>query len=784
MHPALRALSFLLGLTAAVGQAQSGALAGRVTDADGAPLPGANVQVLGTALGAATDADGRFAIEAVPAGTYRLRASSVGYAPAEAAVTVVPGRRAEVGFVLLDATVEAGAVLVRAAPTATKSDAPVRLIPQAVAVVPAPVLDAQAAGDVSEALRNVSGVAVADRTEPFARFTLRGFPADGTGTFRRNGVEVAHYHDGLNANVERVEVLKGPASVLYGRIEPGGVVNLVTKRPLGERRAEATAALGAFGEARAEADLTGPLGPVRYRVISSAEQRGSWRGGVEEDAVFVSSALAGAPSARLAWRVEGEVERATAVLDPGLALAGATIPDDFDGAPFFGEAEADYGWRSAFALATLDAQLTEAWSLRATASAGRYTYDRGRIVLDSLRADGLVARSFRREVSRYRYLQSETALSGDLATGPVRHRVALGLELNRLAIDVTGTAPLREAEGAVSFAAIAPVSLADPQPTGLPGADDQVEYLSVDGSGINAGLYAQERATVPLGGGRLHAVLAGRLSRVTVGATWFALAETPDTPAGVNERDVAVTAFTPGGGLIYEPAEALALYVSGGRSFNPVFQQVDAEGHPFEPTLGAQVEAGAKADLLGGRLAATLAAYRLTKRNAITREPGGFYVQTGAQRSRGVEVDLLGTPTEAVTVAASYAFTDAVVIEDALYPAGARLPGAPRHSGSVWARWSARGGALAGLDLSGGVFAVGPRFGSLANEVEAPGYAVVDLGAAYTVRPGLRVQAVVTNALDARYVVSAERGGGEEAPLVVAWPGAPRGFRLRVTTRL
>nr|AWJ66350.1 ferrichrome-iron receptor [uncultured bacterium] len=762
--------------------AQDGTIAGRVTDPDGLPLPGANVQVVETTLGAATDPDGFFVIDAVPVGTYRLRATSVGYRADEQTVTVSPGRQSAVAFVLQARAVEAGSVLVRATPTATKSDAPVRIIPQAVAIVPRAVLEAQGASDATEALRNVAGVAVADRTEPFARFTLRGFPTDGTGTFRRNGVEFAHYNDGFNANVERVEVLKGPASVLYGRIEPGGVINLVTKRPLAERQAEAEAVLGLFGEAYAEADWTGPMGPLRYRVISSAERTGSWRDGVEEDAVFVSSALAGVPSGRIAWRVEGEVERASAVLDPGLALGGTTVPDGFNRAPFFGEPEADYGWDSAFALATLDAHVAEAWSLRATASVGRYRYDRGLMELDSLRQDGLVARSFRREVTRYRYLQSETTLSGGFRTGAVAHRLHVGLDLNRLAIGVVGTAPLREVDDELTFAAIAPVALDDPQPTGLPPTADQIEYLNVDGSGINAGLYAQERATVTLGTGRLHALVAGRVSRVTVGATWFALAQTEDTPAGLNVRDIAVTAFTPSGGVVYEPSQTLALYVSGGRSFNPIFNQVDEDGEPFEPTEGEQIEAGIKAERRG--LSATLAVYHLTKRNAITREPDGFYIQTGAQRSRGLEVDVLGALRPGLTVAAQYAFTDAIVTDDALYAEGTRLPGAPRHSGSLWASVSAPDGAFRGLELSGGVFAVGPRFGALANDVEAPGYAVVDLGMTYAVRPGLTVHLVVSNVFDARYVVSAERRGGLEAPLVVAWPGAPRGARVRVTTRL
>ena len=793
MRAALLACALLLGAAGAV--AQPGTLAGRVTATDGAAaLAGASVRLRGTALGTAADSDGRFEITGIPGGDYEVVVSSVGFRTATRTIAVPTGGRAEIEVALEEEPLAAGEVVVaaRRAQTATKSDAPVLLIPQSVVVVPAAVLEAQGARDVGRALRNVSGVAVASREQPFAELVLRGFKADPSGSFRRNGVEVAHYHDALRANVERVEVLKGPASVLYGRIEPGGVVNFVTAHPLAARRYEAEGEGGSYGTARARTDATGPVPfarDVRYRLIGSIERAGSFRDEVASSSAFAAPVLAGGLGRRVTWTVEGEVERAEAVMDPGIVVADSTLPDAFERAPFYGEPEATHLFRTLFGMSTVEVALGRGWGLRQTASAGRYTRDRPLVRIDSLLVEGRVARSFRREVSRYRYLQAESVVAGRLRTGALDHHLALGVEVNRLGIALSGEAPLVSEGDTVRFAALAPVPIDAPTSTGLPPAAERVEYVRADGVGWNVGAYAQHRLTAPLprtlGGGQAHLVLAGRLSRVTAEAEWFALARTEDTPAGLNRREVAVTALTPSVGIVVEPRPGVSLYASYVRSFNPIFQQVDAQGRPFEPTRGEQVEAGAKAELLGGRLTATLAAFHLVKRGALSREPGGFYVQTGAQRSRGVEADVLGEPLPGLTVVGALTLLDAVVTEDEVIAAGNRLPGAARVSGRLWTEYRLQEGLLAGLALSGGVYALGSRFGTLRNDLEVPGYAIVDFGLAYAAGERAHLRLSVENALDADYVVSAARlpETGESPPLVNGWPGVPRTIRLTATVR-
>jgi iron complex outermembrane recepter protein len=263
-------------------------------------------------------------------------------------------------------------------------------------------------------------------------------------------------------------------------------------------------------------------------------------------------------------------------------------------------------------------------------------------------------------------------------------------------------------------------------------------------------------------------------------AEWYALAATPDTPAGLNERRVTVSALTPSGALLLEPARGISLYASYGTSFNPIFQQVDADGQPFEPTRGEQVEAGLKAER--GPLAVTLAAFSLHKRGALSTSPEGFYVQTGGQRSRGIELDLSASTTS-LSVLAAYTVLDARVTADEVVPVGNRLPAAPRHAGRVWGSYDFSPGARRGMSLSLGVQGVGERYGTLGNELRLPAYVLVDAGTTLRASPRLAFQLTGENLLDARYFIRAvPRMAG--APLVVGWPGAPRALTLRLRVDL
>ncbi|WP_420454670.1 TonB-dependent receptor domain-containing protein [Rubrivirga sp.] len=775
------ALAVALALAASA-EAQDSRIEGTVADAETAePVAGASVLATagGWRGGRATGADGRFVLDGVPTGRVALRVTAVGYAPLDTAL-VVAGPTT-LALRLRPATTTATEVVVQArrSATATRADAPVLLVPQAVSVLPAGVLDAQAARDLPDALRNVPGVSMRGVGEPGALPVLRGFRTDQTGGgVRRNGVEVPYLADGLRANVARVEVLRGPASVLYGRLEPGGVVNVITEVPQLRRHAEVAASGGTLGGGRLAVDVGGPVGAAATRLNASAEREAWGRGEAVRSALFVAPAARWRPSGRWVLDFDAEAVASETTIDPGLAALG-TDTDALDDTPrdrFFGEPTAVHRWRSVGVFGTSAWAAAPRADVRSTVSLARYDLGRDALDLDSLVTVGApaVARSLRREGLGFTYLKGATFADLRLETGPVAHTVTVGAEAIRAWAQADGTAPLPATAGGLRFGLVDPVALDAPRPTGLNA--DEVDYLDATVRGLDAGVFVQDRATVRLGRATVHAVAAARLSHVRFGATIRALADTPDAPAGIGERSAQVTAVTPSAGLVVEPRPGLALYVSSGTSFNPIVERVDRNGEPFRPTRGVQVEGGAKLDARW--LAASAAAFWIRKDDALTVGPGGFSDQTGRQRSRGVEVEARAQGAGLVGLA-TYTLLDAEVIEDDNVPAGTPLAYAPRHAASAWVE--ARRGALA---VRGGVWAQGARTGSLGSTLVLPAEAVVDVGAEVAVRRGVVVRVDVRNALDARgYTGGLTRRGRPGEPLLVAWLTPPREIRLGVTAR-
>ncbi|WP_412070282.1 TonB-dependent receptor domain-containing protein [Rubrivirga sp. IMCC43871] len=781
----MRRLVLALALLAAGASAQTARVAGTVTDAEtGTPVIGAAVTAtVGDATtGRATDAAGRFSV-AVPPGSVALQVSAVGYARLDTTLALAAGERAELALRLRPAVSGIAEVVVEArqSATATRAEAPVRLVPQAVSVLSSGVLDAQGARDTRDALRNVPSATTRASGEPGAIPVLRGFETDQTGGgVRRDGVEVPYLSDGLRANVARVEVLRGPASVLYGRLEPGGVVNFITEKPRAGRHAEAEADAGTLGTGRLAVDLGAPVGGLATRLNASVE-RTALREGVTGDAAFVAPALRWTRG-RLLLDVDAEAERTEVGYDPGIAALGDGT-DALDAVPAdrtFGEPDAPRRWRSGGVFVNAAHATRPGLALRAHASVSRSVLDRGLLALDSLTSRQeigapLVARSLRSERLAFTYLKGAAFADARVRTGPVAHTLTVGAEAIRAWAQADGDAALTIADGTTTFAAIPPVALNAPAPTGVDHTAD-VPYLDASVRGLDAGAFVQDRATVVLGAVPVHVVGALRLSHVRAEATIFALADTPDAPAGVSERVASVTAATPSAGLVVEPAPGLALYVSSGASFNPVVNRVDRDGQPFRPTRGVQVEGGVKVE--GAVAAASIAAFWIQKDDALTVGPGGFFEQTGRQRSRGVEAEARAQ-LGGVTALASYAFTDAEVIEDDNVAPGTRLPFAPRHAASVWAE--ATRGPVA---LRGGVWAQSDRTGALASTVVLPAEAVVDLGAGLALGRSVALRLDLRNVLDARgYTAARTRPGRGDGPLVVGWPTPGREARVGIVVR-
>ena len=227
-------------------------------------------------------------------------------------------------------------------------------------------------------------------------------------------------------------------------------------------------------------------------------------------------------------------------------------------------------------------------------------------------------------------------------------------------------------------------------------------------------------------------------------------------------------AVTPRLGLVWQPQAETALFAGWSRSFLPQLG-ADFSGNAFQPEHGEQYELGIKQDLVADRLSATFAAFNIRRQNVLVTDPNnpGFSLQTGEQRSRGVELDLAGEFRPGWRALVTGAYTDAEITRDSTFVAGRRLTGVPLWSGSFWTTYELQQGRLEGLLLGGGVFLVSPRAGDLSNSFRVGGYTRVDATISYPIAPQVRVALTARNLFDANYI---------EAPVsrTENYPGTPR----------
>src|SRR5688572_14503234 len=323
--------------------AQTGSVSGTVLSDQARPIEFANVGITGTSLGSATDQDGKFLIDNVPAGNHTLVVSSVGYGKVTRSVTVIAGQATSVDIRLVESIEQLQAVEITGRKertykntssfSGTKTETPLRYVPQAISYVTKEVMDDQQAFKTSDVLKNLSGVNVFSFYNN--DFTLRGFRATNA---LINGLRdpTNSWGQSLLPNVERVEVIKGPSSALFANSDPGGTVNTVTKKPLDEDRKSISFATGSFNTLRIMSDFTGPMNEEKtllYRLNLAYQNAQSFRvlqGGQD---VVVAPSISFIPTDRTKVNIDFVYSKTKSRLDRGQPIFGASAGTDLYSTP-------------------------------------------------------------------------------------------------------------------------------------------------------------------------------------------------------------------------------------------------------------------------------------------------------------------------------------------------------------------------------------------------------------------------------------------------------------------
>jgi iron complex outermembrane receptor protein len=618
-------------------------------------------------------------------------------------LVVTAERETETGYQVPDAT------------TATKTETPLQDIPQSIQVVPQQVLEDQQATRLKEALENVSGIASVNPARAvFDTYKIRGFD---TRNILRNGLrDDNNVTTGAEtANLERIEVLKGPASVLYGPGGIGGTINLVTKKPLSDPFYRPEFEIGNYAFYRPSFDLSGPLNAdktVLYRLNASYQDSGSFVDFFNTKRAFIAPALTWRIGDQTTLTFEAEYLDSRHSNDTGLPARGTVLSNPNGKIPinrFLGEPSFDKNDRRVGRAGyVLEHRFNNDWSLRSAFGSSLQSYEQAQTFATELLPDNrTVNRIVSTGDSTKNIYTLATDLVGDFTTGSIEHKLLVGFDLYKQDLKEDG-----------NFAPLAPIDLFDPKYGAKPGKP--FFFTDTFSKRENLGLYLQDQISLL---DNLKLIVGGRFD-IVYQTLQDALAST--TIRQQNE------AFSPRVGIVYQPIEPVSLYASFSRSFDPV-TGTGFDNKLFEPERGTQYEVGIKTDFLDGRLFSTLAFYDLTRQNVLTTDPRNpnLSIQTGEQRSRGIELDVIGEILPGWNVIASYAYTDARITKDNDFPIGNRLSVVPEHSARLWMTYEIQRGSLQGLGFGGGLLFLGDRQGDLGNSFTLPSYLRTDAAVYY-----------------------------------------------------
>ena len=627
------------------------------------------------------------------------------------------------------------------ATTATKTDTPLRDIPQSIQVVPREVLEDRNVRTLNESVETVSGVSNSGDLNGATGGgrSIRGFASERN---LRNGFSQgsASFDNLLEAvgTIEQVEVLKGPASVLFGALEPGGIINVVTKQPLSEPYYKLEFEAGNYGLYQPLIDFSGPLTAdktVLYRFIASYQGANGFQDFVNTQlttlAPSITLNLGDRTSLNLYYEYTHFFANPPRSFVPLLSDGSlppksfyATYPDLY----LSDITTQKFGY-------TLKHKFSDSWQLRNNVAVVLNRNTRNEASPSSIVDDRFLTGYFAYEgdIKLENYFGQIDVL-GKFNTGSISHQLLVGFDINRFFTDFAYLTP--------SINNLPDLDILNPN-YNIP----RPEFDSLDFAGTTKtqsyGVYLQNQIAFS---DNLKLLLGGRYD-------WLS---NENEPIGSDKTEQNDGAFSPRIGLVYQPSKTVSLYASYSRSFSQS-TGFNPDGRAFEPSRGTQYEVGVKTDFLDGKLSTTLAAYQLTKTNVLTPDPDpqravqGFSVQTGEQQSRGIELDIAGEILPGLKVIGSYTYTDAKVTEDNVTLVGNRLNGVPENQVSLWTTYEIQEGDLKGFGGGLGLFYVGERQGNLANEFTLRDYLRTD-AALYYKRNGFKAAINVRNLFDTDYV--------------------------------
>ena len=709
MSKGLLTLVILLSCTVhALSQAKAGSLSGVISTTDGKPAANVSITLRNTSRGAITADDGTYLIKKIPAGHYVAEITLVGYAPVSRNVNISARAGSKLDIRLSLSASELNEVIIRSATNrylvadpspSLRLQEPLLNVPQNIQVVTANMLSEQQIYDMSEAVtRNVSGAtSLANESwGNYAHLAMRG----GAITAFRNGMNVKMPWGPLLEDmsmVERIEFVKGPAGFMLASGNPTGFYNIVTKKPTGINKGEATLSIGSFEAYRATLDLDGKLsddGHLLYRFNMMGQMKNSHR---EFD---FNNRYSIAPVITYKFNDKTSLTAEYTFQHMKMAMLGSSylfsykmgeLPRDFT----MLEANLEPSLISDHSLfLNFTHQLNHDWKLTTQLAYLNYSQTGASVWAaypSGLKSNGDLTRSIANWDAASQGRLGQVFLNGKATTGKVSHTLLGGVDVTfkDYSADFYQTFPLGGHDiygNPVTFNIYHPVHGLVP-PDDLPKFDRSLPLVNRAGGKqgeSSTSLYVQDM--IGFLGDRLRVTIAGRHTRLKQHSY---LVYSDDNK------------FTPRAGISYSIDKSTSVYALFDKMFLAQ-QGADSAQQPFVPVTGTNLEAGVKKLWSGGRWSSTLSVYRVTRNNIVTYIPGPEFkaVQTGQTRTSGVELDVKGAISRSFSIIANYAYTKAKVTKDedkALIGGPIPGPGFPKHIANAWLSYRVAEGKLTGF---------------------------------------------------------------------------------------
>jgi iron complex outermembrane receptor protein len=569
-------------------------------------------------------------------------------------------------------------------------------LPQSTAVISHATLKNQQVANLSDALKNVNGVYIMGTTGGYqSEVASRGFPLGSSNTFK-NGIR---YFNGMPtemSGIESIQFLKGSAALLYGNVTPGGIMNLVTKKPRFDFGGNVGYRFGSFGIINPTIDLYGSIGKNKksaFRVNGTYEKADSFRKFVEAEKYYVNPSFIVNFNPKLQLIVEGDYLNTTTTPDFGAGIINYEIVD-IPRDRFLGVTWGYFDAQQVSATATLNYQISEKWSTSFINSFRNYNTDLfsntrpNSGVNGTVKENGDWTRSIQKADAKDNYYIQQLDFKGNFNTGKITHQVLVGYNFEMFKTTTTAYKNFNNYDTINIFENYNPA---------LQPAIPTLDLNTLTTAPINTfGAYAQDL--------------------ISFSEKWKLLAgisyNYQDTDSEVLTYDKNKTvntsanddAFSPRIGLVYQPTKNNTLFASYSNSFEVNTGQ-DVSGNPLTPSIIDQYEIGTKNILFDGRLFLNATIYQITNDKYYQQSllDGNTYsyikVLAGEVRSRGVEIDAILNPTRGLTILGGYSFNQTEIIESDYYTPGTELKYNPKNTANLSANYQILSGKLTGLNF-------------------------------------------------------------------------------------